>query len=96
MNRSPEHVTVDGLPLAVTVMKGNDCYTVFLPPGGHAVELVAGDQFSYGVSWTSFWSTTVIAIFGTIAVALLLVMYLLVVVVRRRYRVPAAAAATSP
>ena len=96
VNRSPEHVTVDGLPLAVTVMKGNDCYTVFLPPGGHAVELVAGDQFSYGVSWTSFWSTTVIAIFGTIAVALLLVMYLLVVVVRRRYRVPAAAAATSP
>ena len=88
MNRSPVQMSVDGTPYAATVMKGNDCYTVFLPPGVHAVEMVAGDQFSYGVSWTSFWSTTVIAIFGAVAVTLLLLMYLAVVVIRRRYRAP--------
>ncbi|HEX9007074.1 MAG TPA: hypothetical protein VF889_07245, partial [Bacteroidota bacterium] len=88
VNRAPVQMSVDGAPYAATVMKGNDCYTVFLPPGVHAVEMVAGDPFSYGVSWTSFWSTTVIAIFGAVAVTMLLLMYLAVVVVRRRYRAP--------
>ena len=86
INRSPEDVSVDGETYQSPVMKGNDCYTIFLPAGAHTVELVAGDQFSYGVSWTSFWSSTVIAIFGTLAVGLLLIMYFVVVIVRRRYR----------
>ncbi|MGA9119336.1 MAG: polysaccharide deacetylase family protein [Bacteroidota bacterium] len=86
VNRSPEGILVDGQPYQSPIMKGNDCYTVFLPPGAHSVELVAGDQFSYGISWTSFWSSTVIAIFGTVAVGLLLVMYFVVVLIRRRYR----------
>lgn len=87
INRSPEDITIDGQPYQASVMKGNDCYTVFLPAGSHNVELVAGDQFSYGVNWTSFWSSTVIAVFGTVAVAMLFIMYLVVVLIRRRYRV---------
>ena len=87
INRSPEDITIDGQPYQASVMKGNDCYTVFLPAGSHNVELVAGDQFSYGVNWTSFWSSTVIAAFGTVAVAMLFIMYLVVVLIRRRYRV---------
>ncbi len=86
INRSPEDVVVDGNAYQTPVMKGYDCYTIALPAGSHTVELIAGDQFSYGISWTSFWSSTVIAIFGTLAVGLLFVMYLVVVLVRRRYR----------
>jgi uncharacterized membrane protein YdjX (TVP38/TMEM64 family) len=67
-------------------MKGNDCYTVFLPPGHHTVEIVAGGAFAYGVSFTSFWYTTVVAVFGTLAVASLVVMYLGLKLVRRRFR----------
>ncbi len=86
INREPVDITIDGQPYQSPVMKGNDCFTVFLPPGEHAVMMLAGDQFSYGISLTSFWSSTVIAIFGIVAVALLFVMYLVVVLVRRRYR----------
>lgn len=86
INRAPVDMTIDGQPYQSPVMKGNDCFTVFLPSGDHSVMIIAGDQFSYGISWTSFWSSTVIAMFGTVAVALLVVMYLIVVLVRRRYR----------
>jgi uncharacterized protein YdaL len=85
VNREPTQVRVDDREYAYTVMKGNDCFTIQLPEGRHAVTLVAGDPFTYGVSLTSFWSTTAIAIFGTVAIALLLLMYLLLVIVRRRY-----------
>ena len=86
VNRSPERLNVDGIGYPITVMKGNDCYSVFLPEGTHEVEMIAGDLFSYNISWTSFWSTTVIAIFGAVAVSLLLIMYIIVVVIRRRIR----------
>jgi uncharacterized protein YdaL len=86
-NRAPESITVDGNAYSTTVMKGNDCFSIFLPSGSHQVQLIAGDQFSYGVSWTSFWSSTVIAIFGFVAVTMLLLMYMVVVVIRRRTRI---------
>jgi ABC-type antimicrobial peptide transport system permease subunit len=66
-------------------MKGNDCFTIFLPPGHHAVELNAGDSFTYGISLTSLWSSTGIAIFGTLAVALLVCMYVFLKFVRKKY-----------
>jgi uncharacterized protein YdaL len=87
INREPTQVKVDGAEYAHAVMKGNDCFTIFLPKGKHTVTLDAGDPFTYGVSLTSFWSTTAIAIFGTVAITLLLLMYLLLVIVRRRYSV---------
>jgi uncharacterized protein YdaL len=84
LNREPTSVIVDGAEYPFTFMKGNDCYSVFLPPGTHTVELVAGNPFSYGINVTSFWSTTAIAIFGTLAVLSLFLMYLGLKVVRRR------------
>ena len=65
LNREPTLVQVDGEGTAFTPMKGNDCFTVYLPPGKHTVEIVAGDVFAYGVSFTSFWYTTAVAVFGT-------------------------------
>jgi hypothetical protein len=87
INREPTQVRVDNMSYAFTPMKGNDCFTISLPEGKHTVVLDAGDPFTYGVSLTSFWSTTAIAIFGTVAIALLLLMYLLLVIVRKHYSV---------
>jgi uncharacterized protein YdaL len=84
LNREPTSLTVDGKLSPPMYQKGNDCYTLLLPPGRHTVELMAGDPFSYGVTVTSFWSTTAIALFGTLAVALLVGMYLVLKIVKRR------------
>ncbi|HTX19550.1 MAG TPA: DUF2334 domain-containing protein [Bacteroidota bacterium] len=82
-NVAPSAVKVDHETYSFTVMKGNDCFSIFLPPGRHLVELVAGDQFSFGVNVTSLWSTTAIAIFGFIGVTSLFLMYLVLKVVKR-------------
>ncbi len=83
LSAAPTNVSVDGNPIQFTVMKGNDCFSIFLPPGKHSVELIAGDQFSFGVNVTSLWSTTAIAIFGTIAILMLFLMYLSLKIIKR-------------
>jgi hypothetical protein len=75
LSNLPTSLTVDGNTIPATVMKGNDCYSIFLPAGDHLANILTGDQFTYGVSITSFWSSTAIAIFGALAVLLMLVMY---------------------
>lgn len=84
-NVAPSSVRVDHEEYPFTVMKGNDCFSIFLPPGKHSVELIAGDQFSFGVNVTSLWSTTAIAIFGVLAVTSLFLMYVALKVVKRGY-----------
>lgn len=79
----PTSVTVDGRSIETPVMKGNDCYSIFLPPGKHAVELVAGDQFSFGINVTSLWSTTAIAILGTVSIILMFLMYISLKIIKR-------------
>jgi hypothetical protein len=81
----PTTVTVDGEPMGFTVMKGNDCYSIFLPNGVHKADIVTGDKFAYGVNITSFWSTTAIAIFSALAISLLLLMYFVLKFVRRTW-----------
>jgi uncharacterized protein YdaL len=83
-DREPTDIHVDGVPGEYATMKGNDCYSVFLPPGRHRVELVAGDLFSYSINLTSFWSSTGIALFGLFAALLLAMMYLVWIVIRKR------------
>lgn len=85
LNREPTSVIVDGEQYAFSFLKGNDCYTMFLPAGQHTVSLIAGDAFSYGVSLTSFWSSNAIAVFGSIAVLMLAAMYMILKILRRRY-----------
>jgi hypothetical protein len=83
----PTTVQIDGRQTTISPMKGDDCYTIFLPPGRHSVLVVTGDQFSYGINVTSLWSTTAIALFGALAMALLLIMYfVLKVIIKRRAR----------
>ncbi len=84
LNREPTFVSVDGGNYPVVVMKGNDCFSTFLPSGHHTVHIIAGDVFSYGVNLTSFWSSNVFALFGSLAVLSLVLMYLALKFVKRR------------
>jgi hypothetical protein len=85
LNRKPTSVKVDGTDYPFTPLKGNDCFSIYLPEGKHQVVIVAGDLFTYGVSLTSLWSITGIAILGSIGVGLLLIMYLAMKIIKRRY-----------
>jgi hypothetical protein len=84
VSREPHALTIDDRPFSFYTMKGNDGYTIFLPPGNHTVGLVAGDTYSYGINLTSFWSSTAIASFGLVSVASLLLMYGVVLLRRRQ------------
>ncbi len=87
MDREPTSVTVDGSAYAFTVMKGNDCYSVFLPSGSHTVVIMTGDAFVYGMNITALWSSTGIAIFGSVAVGMLVIMFIVLKIVKRKYSV---------
>ena len=86
IDREVMGVTVDGGEYPFTSMKGNDCYSVFLPPGHHTVDLLAGDVFTHGVHMASFWSSAGIAVFGLASVTLLLSLYAAWAVLRRRVK----------
>ena len=86
LNRIPTFVKVDGKDFSFKIMKGDDCFSIFLPVGRHNVELTVGDTFSKGVNLTSFWSSTGIALFGTLSIVLLLIMYLSVKYLNHKYR----------
>jgi uncharacterized protein YdaL len=84
LNREPTAMQIDGRDQQFIPMKGNDCYSIFLPSGQHHIEVRVGDVFSYGINVTSFWSTVAITLFGLLAVISLLGMYAALLVVRRR------------
>jgi hypothetical protein len=86
LSNLPTTLLVDGASASFTAMKGNDCFSLFLPSGRHTAVIVTGDQFAYGVSLTSFWSSTAIALFGLVAVLLLLGMYSILKVLKRYAR----------
>jgi len=95
LNRKPTSVKVDGKEYPFTSLKGNDCFSIYLPEGKHQVDIVAGDLFTYGVNVTSLWSITGIAILGSIGVGLLLLMYMAMKFIKRKYtRLDASSGAT--
>lgn len=86
LNRVPTFVKIDGQNYNFKVMTGDDCFSIFLPMGNHSVDITVGDVFSKGVNLTSFWSSTGIAVFGIISIAMLLIMYLSVKYLNHKYR----------
>ncbi len=84
VNRNPTSIKLDGQDYQLDVLKGNDCFSVFLPMGKHRVEIVTGNKLSYGINVTSLWSVSAIAIYGTLAVIMLVFMYLGLKIVRKR------------
>ena len=86
-DREPRTIIVDGTQYLTNIMKGTDCYTIYLPSGKHKVELIAGDKFSNGINLLSLWSSTGIAIFGMLSVSSLLIMYFVLKIVRKKMKV---------
>jgi len=84
MVNKPTALKIDGLSTNFEVMRGNDCFTLFLPSGKHTVEIITGDKFSNGINVTSLWSIGAIAIYGSIAVILLVLMYSGLKIMRKR------------
>jgi uncharacterized protein YdaL len=85
LNNKPTSIVVDGKAYEFEVLRGNDCFTVMLPPGNHQVDIVTGDRFSYGINLASLWSISAIAIYGFVAVVLLVIMFVALKFIRRRY-----------
>jgi ABC-type antimicrobial peptide transport system permease subunit len=84
LSNLPTAITVDGLFYPCHPMQGNDCFSIFLPQGRHSAVVTTGDAFSYGISITSFWSSTAIALFAVTAVSLLALMYGILKILKRR------------
>jgi hypothetical protein len=84
LSNLPTSITVDGSPYPCRPMQGNDCFSIFLPQGHHSAVITTGDAFSYGISITSFWSSTAIAMFSVTAVSLLALMYGILKILKRR------------
>ena len=85
LNQIPTEVKVDGSDIAFTVMKGNDCYSIYLPPGKHYAEIIIGNDLLFGVNVASLWSSVVIVAFSLLAVSALISMYIWVIVTRKRF-----------
>ena len=64
---------------------------MFLPEGTHQVRVMTKSTVSYGIDLTSLWSSSLIVVFGVIAVGLLSLFYV-IVRMQGRGRRPAAAA----
>ncbi len=85
LNRIPTKIKVDDQEINFEVLKGNDCFSVFLPSGKHIVQIISGNKFSYGVNLTSLWSSNAIALYGIISIILLVIMYLFLKLFRRKF-----------
>jgi hypothetical protein len=83
LNCKPAQILVDGKNYTYEVLKGNDCFSIFLPVGEHDVQISTSDKFTYGISLTSLWSISAIAIYGALAAFSLILMYLILKIVRR-------------
>ena len=84
LNSKPTEVKVDGQSYNFKLLKGNDCFSLYLPIGKHFVEITTGNKFSYGISITSLWSISAIAIYGTLATSALLIMFLILKLIRKK------------
>ncbi|MBL0173828.1 MAG: DUF2334 domain-containing protein [Ignavibacteria bacterium] len=91
LNKSPMALYVDGFERPLQVMKGSDRYGMFLPEGTHQVRVMTKSTVSYGIDLTSLWSSSLIVVFGVIAVGLLSLFYVIVRMQGRRRRPTAAA-----
>lgn len=83
LTREPSSVKVDDQKYNFELLKGNDCYSIFIPSGKHVVEIITGNEFTYGVNLTSLWYSNAIVVFGCFAIVLMALMYLGLKVYRR-------------
>jgi hypothetical protein len=82
LNKPPVALYVDGREYALEVWKGNERFTLPLPPGRHDVRIITKSTVSYGIDLTSLWSSWLIVLFGFVSVGTLGVFYVVVRVQR--------------
>ncbi len=82
--KMPYAVLVDDHDVSFTVAREEQHYGIVLPPGQHKVLVVLESTVSYGIDVTSLWSSSLIAIFGSLAGGILVVLYFVLKVRRRR------------
>ncbi len=84
LNKSPVDLFVDGRSTPFEVRKGSGRFTIVLPPGDHTVRIVTQSTVAWGVDLTSIWSSSLIVVFGALAVCVMAVFYFIVRYTRRR------------
>jgi len=78
LSQAPVALYVDGQAAPLQVLKGNGRFSIALPPGKHDVQIMTLSKVSYGVDLTSLWSSSLIVVFGLVAMGMLLVFYCIV------------------
>jgi hypothetical protein len=84
-NKQPFSVFLDDAPAKLPVIKGDDGYTLFAPPGRHRVRVISETPGLYFVEFTSLVSASLIVLFGLASSGLLAILFVFVVI-RRRMR----------
>lgn len=74
--KKPYALFIDGHETDFTPLEGNGRFALMLPPGKHEAVIVAQSTVSYNVDITSFWSSSIIVLFGIVAGGLLLIFYI--------------------
>jgi uncharacterized protein YdaL len=90
INKKPIEILIDGVKQASPVREGIERYSVQLPPGAHSVRIITSSTVAHGIDLTSLWSSTLIVLFGAVALVLLILLYLTSRIRRRRHPLPVA------
>jgi hypothetical protein len=75
LTRAPVALYVDGQSVPVEFFKGSGRFSIALPAGKHDVQIMTLSKVSYGVDLTSLWSSSLIVVFGLVAMGMLLIFY---------------------
>ncbi len=84
--KAPFAVFIDDHEAPFTVAREEQHYGIILPASHHKALVILQNAVSYGIDMTSLWSSSLIAIFGSIAGGMLVVLYLILKI--RRKRIP--------
>ncbi|MCB2204047.1 polysaccharide deacetylase family protein [bacterium] len=90
INKKPVEILIDGEKRELPVREGIMRYSVRLPDGEHRVQIITSGAVSYSIDLTSLWSSTLIVLFGAVALVLLGLLYIVTRIRRRRHPLPTA------
>jgi uncharacterized protein YdaL len=88
LNKKPIEIIIDGRKVPSSIQEGIERYSVRLPAGEHRVQIITRGSVSYSIDLTSLWSSTLIVLFGAIALVLLLLLYIISRFRRRKHPLP--------
>ncbi|MDT8322700.1 MAG: DUF2334 domain-containing protein [Bacteroidota bacterium] len=90
INKKPTEILIDGMKRSAPVREGIERYSIQLPPGEHRVQIMTSGTVAHGIDLTSLWSSTLIVLFGAVALVVLILLYLTSRIRRRKHPLPIA------